>query len=95
MEGTRFVELLLPLLLNHIAPLCPGFETVGKFFDLFRMFGGEVIEFGAVGFHVVEFPWASGFRHEFVLAVSDGFAFVVFKEEGSLAVEGLTLEGGL
>jgi len=62
----------LPNPREHLRAVGPGFPLFGHGFYALGVSFGEVFGFGAVGFHVVEFPGAGGsFGDEFPLAVAD------------------------
>lgn len=65
--------------------LGPGFPLRGEGGGAGGLGGGEVVEFGAVGREVVEFPGAAAVEaDEFPVADTDGGVAFVFPEEGAV-----------
>ena len=73
LDGIRF----------YVGAFGPSFPLVGEFLGFFGLSVGEVVEFGAVGFEIVEFPGAgASLADEFEVADADGGVAFVFPEEG-------------
>lgn len=73
----------------------PGVVFGGHSGEAVGVLGGEVVGFGAVLFHVVEFPLTlHAFGDEFPFTIADGAVAFVFPEDGGGAIEIVAGEDG-
>ena len=70
-----------------------GFPGGGHLLEAFGMAGSEVVLFGAVGVHVVEFPGFVFLADELPFAVTEGAVAFVFPEDGFFAAKLSVAEG--
>ena len=61
--------------------------------DAFGVAGGEIVLFGAIGIHVVEFPGFVFFADELPFAVAEGAVAFVFPEDRFFAAKFFVAEG--
>src|SRR4051812_37322648 len=72
---------------NHAATVRPRPILLGHVADALGMLRGQVMHLGAVGIHVIEFPWARIFAHELPFADAHrGVAFMFPEHRTSTAV---------